>query len=63
MGRGSTFHGEGGQNTMGREVDIPWVGGVKIPWVGGFDMPWGGGRYTMCSGVDISWVGESIYNG
>jgi hypothetical protein len=22
----------GGQNTMGRGFNIPWVGGVKIPW-------------------------------
>ena len=25
----------GGRYTMGRGVDIPWVGGVDIPWVGG----------------------------
>jgi hypothetical protein len=49
MGRGvdmpwvwaSIFHGKGGQNTMGKWVVIPWVGG-KIPWVGG--------RYTMGRG-------------
>ena len=31
--------GSGGQYTMRRWVDIPWVGWVNIPWVGG--------RYTM----------------
>ena len=24
----------GGKNTMGRGVDIPWIG-VTVPWVGG----------------------------
>ena len=35
MDRGSIYHVLGGQNTMGREVDIPWVVGVNIPCVGG----------------------------
>jgi hypothetical protein len=34
MGRGVDIPWVGCQNTMGREVDIPWVG-VDIPWVRG----------------------------
>ena len=41
MGRGSKYHGEGCQNTIGKWEFIPLVGwsiyhgeGVKIPWVG-----------------------------
>ena len=38
---------------MGRGVDIPWVGGQNT--IGrGVDIPWVGG-------VDITWVGGSIY--
>jgi hypothetical protein len=54
---GSIFHGYGdqntmdrGQNTMGRGVNMPMVGGVKIPWVGG--------RYTMGMGLHIPLVGD-----
>jgi hypothetical protein len=39
-----------GQNTMGRGVNMPMVGGVKIPWVGG--------RYTMGMGLHIPLVGD-----
>ena len=27
------------------------------------NIPWVGGRYTMGRGVDILWVGGSIYHG
>jgi hypothetical protein len=44
---GSIYHVYGGRYTMGREVNMPWVGS----------------RYTMVRGVDIPWVGRSIYHG
>ena len=47
MGRGSIYHGKGGQYTMVKGVDIPWVGG----------------QYTMGRGVNIPWVGGSRYHG
>ena len=52
MGRGVKIR-IGGQNTMGRGLNIPWVGG-KIPWVGssiyhdqGFKIPWVDRENTM----------------
>jgi hypothetical protein len=54
MGRGSIYYGQGGQNTMGKWVFIPWIGG---------ETPWVGGRYTMGIGVDIPWVWGSTYHG
>jgi hypothetical protein len=41
MGRGSKYHGKEVQYTLGRVIDIPWVGnskprvGVKIPLIEG----------------------------
>ena len=44
-----------GRYTMGKIVDIPWVGGVNIPWIGG--------QNTMDMGVDIPWLGGSKCHG
>ena len=44
----------GDQNTMGRELDIPWVGD-QIPWIGG--------SVYHGQGVKIQWVGDSICHG
>ena len=42
--------GSGGQYTMRRGVDIPWIGWVNIPCEGGrYTM--GRGRYTMDRGL------------
>ena len=53
MGRGIDIPCVGGQNTMGREVKIPWIRrsnyhrlvvqytmgrGFKIPWIGNLDL-------------------------
>ena len=44
----------GGQNTIGREIDIPWVVGVKIPCRGGRYTIGRVGQYIMGrEGVDI----------
>ena len=65
------------RHTMGRWVDILWVGGSiyhrkggRYAMVLGVDIPWVGGRYTMGRRVDIPWVGGrytigmgSIYHG
>ena len=67
-----------GQNTMGRGVNVQWIGGVrhtmglrvKIQWVGS-DIPWirgliyhgKGGQNTIGKGSDIPWIGGSIYHG
>ena len=32
---GSIYDEEGGKNTIGSGVYIPWLPGVNIPWVGG----------------------------
>ena len=32
MGRGSICHRKGGQNVMGRGVNIPWVGELIYHW-------------------------------
>ena len=45
----------GCQNTMGRGVNIPWVGGSIYH---GYEA-----RYTKCRKLDIPWVGSSIYHG
>ena len=45
-----------GQNTIGRGVDIPCVGGQHTMGMG-FNIQWIGGQTTMGSGVDIPWVG------
>ena len=47
--------GRGGRYTMGRGVNIPWVGG-RYTMGRGVDILWVGG-------VDIRWVGWSIYHG
>ena len=47
---GSQYHWYGGQNTMGRAFDIPWVGGRYTT---------GRGRCTMGSRVNIPWVGDT----
>ena len=46
--------GRGGRYTMGRGVNIPWVGG-RYTMVKGVNIPW--------VGMDIPWVGGSIYHG
>jgi hypothetical protein len=49
MGRRVKIPWIGGQNTMGRDVNMPWIE------VRGFDIPW--------VGVKIPWVGGLIYHG
>ena len=63
-----------GRYTMGRGVDIPWVGGqnsmdgvVDIPWLGDQNTigrgVGRGGHNAVCSGDEIPCVGGSIYHG
>ena len=52
MGSGVDIPLIGGQNTMVRRVNIPWVG-VDILWIG-VNMPSVGVRYTIGRVVKIS---------
>ena len=49
---------EGSQNTMGRGVKIPWIGGQNTMGRGSiYYVYWG--RYTIGRSLDIPWVGVS----
>ena len=78
IGRGPTYHMQGGKNTMGRGskyhgqgVKIPWIGGSIYMYHGqGVKIPWVGCRYTMSRGsryngqvVDIPWARGLKYHG
>ena len=55
--------GWGDQNTMGRGVDIPWIGG-QYTMGRGVDIPWVGvSIFSLVGGVDIPWIGGLIYHG
>ena len=45
-----------GRYTMGRRVNIPWLGDT-IPWVRGIKIPWVSGSICHGQGVGIPWVG------
>ena len=55
---------------MARGIKIPWVGGryamgrkLDKPWIGVFKCHGYGSQNTRSRGVNISWVGGSIYHG
>ena len=52
----------GGRYTMGKKLDIPWIGVSKCHGNRGQNTR-SGGQYIMGKGVDIPWVVGSIYHG
>ena len=61
MGRGSKYHGEGCQNTIGKWEFIPLVGWSIYDGEGGQNTM-GRDQYSMGRGIKISWVGGLIYH-
>ena len=69
MSKGVDILWEEGSICYGYGVDIPWEGVIILLVVRSLYHRYGGryamgrDRYSMGRGVDIPWVGDSIYHG